>query len=445
MRMLPIRFTLLAVLFGPVHFINAQPTPSPDRPINAAERKEVIDGVLDKIVANYVFPDVGKKMAEAIRARQEKKEYDSITSSREFARVLTDHLREVCKDKHLGVRYYSEPVSKDFDRGPSPAEEKRQREALALRNYGFKKVERLGNGGVGLLELEAFFPAEYVGETAAAAMTFLSNMDAVIIDLRKNGGGSPATVILLCSYFFDEPTHLNDIYNRSTDQTRQHWSHEVLPGKKLIGKDVYVLTSSRTFSGAEEFAYNLQSQKRATIVGETTGGGAHPTRGFRVSDHFGVGVPFARSINPVTKTNWEGTGVKPDVAVAADKALTTAHLMALEKAASKSADDKEKSAAIQREIESMRKPDSSSSPKFSLGVKLAIGDNGRVQIDEVIAGSAAERDGLKNGDLLLKGNGKSLGDDPSTLGTLLQTGETISFEIERDGKKQTIKVKPSPR
>ena len=128
MRMLPIRFTLLAVLFGPVQFINAQQTPSPDRPISEAERKEVIDGVLDKIVANYVFPDVGKKMAEAIRARQEKKEYDAITSSREFARVLTDHLREVCKDKHLGVRYNAEPLPKDFDRGPSPAEEKRQRQ-----------------------------------------------------------------------------------------------------------------------------------------------------------------------------------------------------------------------------------------------------------------------------------------------------------------------------
>ena len=118
---------------------------------------------------------------------------------------------------------------------------------------------------------------------------------------------------------------------------------------------MYVLTSNRTFSAAEEFTYNLQSQKRATIVGETTGGGAHPTRGFRVSDHFGVGVPFARSINPVTKTNWEGTGVKPDVAVPADQALLTAHLLALKKAATKYADDKDKAASIKREIETVQK------------------------------------------------------------------------------------------
>src|SRR5262249_43679751 len=162
-------------------------------------------------------------------------------------------------------------------------------------------------------------------------------------------------------------THLNDIYYRDTGFTKQHWSHEVLPGKKLVGKDVYVLTSSRTFSGAEEFAYNLQSQKRATIVGETTGGGAHPVRGFRVSDHVGVGVPFARSINPVTKTNWEGTGVKPDVAVPADQALLTAHELALKKAAEKFASDKDKSAAIKRELDTVQKDLNASKGKAEAG------------------------------------------------------------------------------
>src|SRR5262245_11271822 len=271
-----------------------QPT---DRTIDAAERNAVIDGVLEKVEANYVFPDVGKKMVEAIRARQAKKEYDGITSGKELADVLTKHLREVCKDKHLGVRCFPEPLPKDSNRGPSEEEKKKMRDNAALRNFGFKKVERLGGGGVGLLELEGFMPAEMIGDTAASAMSFLANNDAVIIDLRKNGGGSPDAVILLCSYFFDQATHLNSIYTRTTDTTRQYWSHPVVPGKKLIGKDVYVLTSSRTFSAAEEFTYNLQSQKRATIVGETTGGGAHPTRGFRVTDHFRVGVPVARSIN----------------------------------------------------------------------------------------------------------------------------------------------------
>jgi hypothetical protein len=329
--------------------------PASDHKVDAAERKAVVEGVAEKVEANYVFPDVGKKMAEDIRRRHGNKEYDAITSGNELAEVLTIHLREISKDKHLGVRSFAEPLPKDFDRGPSPEELKRMRDRLALRNYGFKKVERLGDGGVGLLELEGFMPAGLVGETAAAAMTFLSTSEAVIVDLRKNGGGSPETVILLCSYFFDEPTHLNDIYERPTGTTRQYWTHPSLPGKRLTGKDTYVLTSGRTFSGAEEFAYNLQAQKRATIVGETTGGGAHPTRGFRVTDHFGVGVPFARSVNPVTKTNWEGTGVKPDVAVPADLALHTAHLLALEKAAGRHAGDPDVVAALGRETDRVRK------------------------------------------------------------------------------------------
>jgi retinol-binding protein 3 len=333
----------------------AQPPAGSDRTIDAAERAAVIDGVLQKVEANYVFPDVGKKMAEAVRARQANKEYDGITSGRALAETLTRHLREVSKDKHLGVRMNAQPFPKEFDRGPSEAERTKMKEMAALRNFGFKKVERLGGGGVGYLELEGFMAADAIGETAAAAMSFLANSEAVIVDLRKNGGGSPDAVILLCSYFFAEPTHLNDIYTRGTDTTRQYWSHPVVPGKKLVGKDLYVLTAARTFSAAEEFTYNLQSQKRATIVGETTGGGAHPTRGFRVTDHFGVGVPFARSINPVTKTNWEGTGVKPDVAVPADHALHTAHLLALKKAAEKHASDKDKAAAIRREIDSVQR------------------------------------------------------------------------------------------
>jgi C-terminal processing protease CtpA/Prc len=452
---LPFRLSLLTAVAGwAIAHAPGQPPSTADRTIDAAERTAVIDGVLEKVVANYVFPDVGKKMEVAIRDRVAKKEYDNITSGRELARVLTENLREVCKDKHLGVRLSPQALPPVFSQSASPAEEKKVRESMALRNFGFKKVERLGNGGVGLLELEGFLPAEMIGETAAAAMGFLAGNDAVIIDLRKNGGGSPDAVILLCSYFFDEATHLNSIYTRGTDSTKQYWSHPVVPGKKLSGKDVYVLTSNRTFSAAEEFTYNMQSQKRATIVGETTGGGAHPTRGFRINDHFSIGVPFARSINPVTKTNWEGTGVKPDVAVPADKALATAHMMALEKAASKYADDKEKSAAIKREIETLKKETGEKvaggdghkpmqiASKFSLGVKLAI-DDGSVRIDEVIEGSAAARDGLKNGDLLLKANGKAL--DGELIGTLLQTGDPISFELTRDGKTMTVKVKPNPR
>lgn len=355
MRTILHRIALASIAAGiAVTPVLAQQPPGPDRTIDAAERKTVVEGVADKVAANYVFPDIGKKMAADLRSRFEAKQYDAITSGRQFAETLTKDLREICKDKHLRVRYTPTPRPLQPDRPPTAEEMRRDREEMARDNFAFKKVERLA-GGVGLLDFEAFMPAEAIGDTAAAAMSFLANSDAIIVDLRRNGGGSPGGVVLLCSYFFENSTHLNDIYTRSTDSTKQFWSLPVLPGKKLADKDVYVLTAARTFSGAEEFAYNLQSQKKATIVGETTGGGAHPTRGFRVTDHFGVGVPFARSINPVTKTNWEGTGVKPDVAVPADQALLTAHSMALKKAIEKSSGDAERVAELKKAAEGVQK------------------------------------------------------------------------------------------
>jgi C-terminal processing protease CtpA/Prc len=312
-----------------------------DRPIADTERKEVIDSVLALLKANYVFPELAEKMAAAIQARLAKNEYNSITSSREFAKTLTTHLREVSKDQHLSVDYFPNSLPNLEGRRPEPSPEDlaRARARRSMQNFGFQKAERL-EGGVGLLVLEGFNRAEGAAETAAAAMNFMANSSALIIDLRKNGGGDPAMSVLLCSYFFGDQTHLNDIYERANNTTRQYWSHPHVAGKKFVDKDIYILTSRRTFSAAEEFTYNMQSQKRATIVGETTGGGAHPTRGHRATEHFGVAVPYARSINPVTKTNWEGTGVKPDVDVPADQALHTAHLIALKKAREKCGDDR---------------------------------------------------------------------------------------------------------
>ena len=142
--------------------------------------------------------------------------------------------------------------------------------------------------------------------------------------MRENGGGDPKMVAFVSTYLFAAPTHLNDLWTRSTDTTQQYWTLPYVPGKRLDGKPVYVLTSSTPLSGAEEFTYNLKSLGRATVVGETTGGGAHPVRGERINDQFTINVPFARAINPITKTNWEGTGVEPDINVPAADALTTA-------------------------------------------------------------------------------------------------------------------------
>jgi len=170
------------------------------------------------------------------------------------------------------------------------------------------------------------------GPTASAAMNSLASTDALIVDLRDNGGGTPPMVAYISSYLFSQHTHLNDLWTRRTNQTTEFWTRDV-PGTRFGGsKPVYVLTSHNTFSGGEEFTYNLKNLKRATIIGETTGGGAHPVSGHKIDPRFMIGVPFARAINPISKTNWEGTGVEPDVNVPAAEALATAQKMIAERA-----------------------------------------------------------------------------------------------------------------
>jgi len=304
----------------------------PDLTIDAATRTQVVDSIVKRINDSYVFPEVAKKMEQSLRERVGKKEYDQITSAKEFATKLTDDLQAVSHDKHLRVRYSHEAIPEREPRREPTAEEREQRRRDLIRmNHGFAKVERLP-GNIGYLEFLNFMDEELGADTVAAAMNFVNGTDALIIDMRRNGGGNPAMVALVCSYLFGtEPVHLNDLYWREGNRTEEFWTRKEVAGKRYLNKDVYVLTSKRTFSGAEEFTYNLKNLKRATIIGETTGGGAHPGGGFRISEHFGMFVPTGRAISPITKTNWEGTGVTPDVAVPADQALHVARITALKK------------------------------------------------------------------------------------------------------------------
>ncbi|MGE0129889.1 MAG: serine hydrolase [Blastocatellales bacterium] len=327
-------FALVACLAAPS--IAARASSQNGDTVDAGTRAEVIEGAIKALNDAYVFPETAKKMEQAIRERMRRKEYDSIASASSFAATLTAHLQEVSKDKHLRVIFDdgSRPM---FGGGPNPAERERARMMSAKRNFGFEKVERL-SGNIGYLDLRGFENPEFATDTAAAAMNFLANTDALIIDLRQNGGGSPETVAFISSYLFEKRTHLNDIYERPTNTTREFWTREDVPGKRYGDKPVYVLTSKRTFSAAEEFTYNLKNLKRATIIGETTGGGAHPVNARRLGKNFLITVPFARAINPITKTNWEGVGVKPDVETSAERALKVAHLAALKSVTPKTSD-----------------------------------------------------------------------------------------------------------
>ena len=294
--------------------------PPPDAPLDAAMRTRVIEEALGALQKSYVFPDVATKMAADVRARQARGEYETLTGSQAFAQAITAHLQGVSRDKHLRVRYGG-PVHGGTPGAAAP------RPRLAYE--GFEKVETLP-GNIGYVEVRTFSGADAWDEQAAEVMSRLADADALIVDLRRNGGGSPHRVAALSSYLFDQPTHLNSLYWREGDRTDHFWTAKDVKGKRFgQAKPVYVLTSRRTFSGAEEFAYNLKNLQRATIVGETTGGGAHPGELQRLAGGFHMFVPTGRAISPITKTNWEGTGVAPDVPTTAEEALERARALAL--------------------------------------------------------------------------------------------------------------------
>lgn len=306
---------------GPVS-IDSDNTPT--QPLSGDWQKTTLEGIAKKLEANYVFPEVGAKMAAMLREKAASSDYAKVERPVEFARRVTDDLRAVCNDKHLTVR----PGALLSGHGGGPMRRPGGPDEARRDNYGFRQVELLP-GNIGYLRFDEFNPSEEAKKVAAGAMAFLSGCDAMIYDLRQNGGGSPEMIRFLSSYLFDKPTHLNSFYDRSSNKTEEFWTEESVVGKRF-GQDlpVYVLTSHYTFSGAEEFSYNLLNLKRATLVGETTGGGAHPVQPFAINEHFSIMVPFARAVNPITKTNWEGVGVKPHLEVEASAALDKAKELA---------------------------------------------------------------------------------------------------------------------
>jgi hypothetical protein len=299
-----------------------------DPPVDKAAKTVIIDKVTEALNEIYVFPDKAKAMETLVRKNLEAGKYKSITSLALFTQQLTQDLRSVCHDRHLAVMPFVPPPA--GEQGPS-GDGGRDRADPRYQNYGFRKLEILP-GNIGYLDLRMFADAGAAGDTAVAAMNFLAHCDAVIFDLRRNGGGSPSMIQLITSYFFEEPVHLNSFYVRKTDEMQQFWTQSRVEGPRMIDTPIYVLTSSFTFSGAEEFTYNLKNLERAVIIGETTGGGAHPVDFHRFPEaKVAMALPFGRAINPITGTNWEGTGIDPHIAVPADQALDVAQMEALKK------------------------------------------------------------------------------------------------------------------
>jgi len=313
-----------------------------DTVLSAADRTAIVQTLVAKMNANYIEPAVAERVGRAIAEKNARGGYAAAASVQAFSEALSTDLRELSSDKHFSATFYEGFRERSGAvELPSRARIEEWREQTTRRGFDIEKIERLP-GNVGYIELRGFGGAEFVGPAYTAALSLMAGTDALILDLRRNGGGSPASVAYWMSHFFQigDQRHLIDIYNRPDNTTRQFWT---VPTVALrYDKPVYVLTSARTFSGGEDCAYGFQAQKRGTLVGEITGGGSNPIGWYSLGHDMIVSIPTSRTTNAVTKTNWEHVGVKPDIAVPAAQALQTAHAAILRNLVASAKDDTER-------------------------------------------------------------------------------------------------------
>lgn len=317
---------------------------SPAFVLDARERARVLESLFDVLDRYYVFPEVAKALRKAVGAKAARGDYDKFTNGDAFAAAVSADLQLLSRDRHLGISYSASSLPADDaaseEQPEDPATLEKHRAFGRRVNYGFSQVEMLP-GEIGYVKLDGFFDLLAGGtHTAAAVMTFVRNSRALIFDMRENEGGHPSMGVLLLSYLFHQPVRLSDFYRRDRSTLQQNWTSPFVPGERFFGP-VYVLTSQKTISAPEGFAYDLQAHKRATVVGERTAGAANPGLDRRIHLHFTAFIPFGRAINPLTRTNWEGTGVTPDIAARAQDALRVAQKHALETAIAKESTPRE--------------------------------------------------------------------------------------------------------
>lgn len=293
--------------------------------LTTVEKDNIIEKISSLLIRFYITPEIGSKMAAQIQSQYKSGFYNIVDDPREFADLLTNEMYKIYHDKHLALFFGSDPDQ-------TSNEEKILQRILnqyyrERNNYGVNRVEVL-EGNIGYMNIRTTLYYEEVKRIIDASMQFLSKTDALIFDLRENGGGDPQYMAYLFGYLFDTPTRLSSLYFRDRDRTYDFLTAEKVTGQRKSDIPVFVLTSRNTFSAAESFAYDLQALKKATIVGEITKGGANPASSWVVYKDLRISIPYGKAINPVTGTNWEGYGVQPDVKVSADSALLIAHKIA---------------------------------------------------------------------------------------------------------------------
>lgn len=341
LRRLMLRAIAATLTLAASALVQAQggPPPPPDLPLDAATRTATVEALASHIDAHYVFPDRALAIATMLRSRLREGAYDGLASTRPLAARLDADLDAASGgDRHLRVIVERDRLPPAGSDGKLPQDGAMDAAMLGHAAYGIDRVERLPFN-IGYVELSMVAPADAVAPRYAAVMTLLADTRALVIDLRRNHGGDSEAVKLWCSYLFDGRTRLNDIYWRHGAQTVEGWTVDTLAGPRYGSRRrIVVLTSPATFSAGEDIAYALKNLGRATVVGQATGGGAHPGDMYRLSDHMAAFIPNGRSISPVTHGDWEGTGVQPDVAVAADRALAEGQKILLSEFAAREQD-----------------------------------------------------------------------------------------------------------
>lgn len=307
-----------------------------DTDLDAGKKQRIVETVVGTMQEYYIHPDKAAEMAELLRTNLSQGVYDDFEHRDPFIRRLTKDLRSVTNDLHLGVWPIEWSLTLD-----EISEEAKRKEAIKMRynNYGVPTARRL-QGNIGYLEILDFEGPEEASAAIVAAMNFLAGSDAMIIDLRRCGGGEGYSGRLLLSYLFEEPTFYASIYTRYKDVTEQAWTMPYVPGPRMTDIPVYILQSRRTASAAESMSYSLQSLERATIVGEKSRGAANPVDELNFPElSICVAVSISEVTSPVTGFGWEGVGITPDIDVPAEMALPAACRDAIEKLIQNETDD----------------------------------------------------------------------------------------------------------
>ncbi|HEY8559531.1 MAG TPA: S41 family peptidase [Pyrinomonadaceae bacterium] len=297
--------------------------------IDARFRAATIESVLRLLKEKYAYPEMAEKMRSAVTEKQKSGAYDSITDGEKLAAEITADLRAVFDDRHLKISYSAQPISQNSAKAGAPTAEEiaAARRKQTRENFGAARVEIL-DGNVGLIQLNYFAPLDWSAPAYAAMMNFVADTDALILDLRQNGGSMDVdTAPFISGYLFEKPVQVGELYSRETGATRQVWTPAQVPGRRYLGKPVYILTSRRTASGAEGFVSSLKKLNRAVTIGETTMGATMPGMSHRVNEHFTIWISTGRS--SAADAQNENKGIAPDFPVAPEKALAAAHLLIL--------------------------------------------------------------------------------------------------------------------